>query len=112
MCESDRRQTSRHQSTQEVLVKVLHSEQGGPVDGRIYACTAADISATGLRLRSSVSIAINDQLDLRIRAEEKRFVLAGRACWVVKDGDFISGIRFEEAEGDDTESWNTWVDSL
>jgi len=24
----------------------------------------------------------------------------------------FSGIRFEEAEGDDTESWNAWVDSL
>ena len=112
MSDSERRLAPRYECSQEVLIKVLHSEQGGPVDGRIYACTTADVSATGVRLRSSVPIAINDQLDLRIRADEKQFVLSGRACWVAKEDDYTSGIRFEEGEGDDTQTWNAWVDSL
>ena len=112
MSEDERREAPRFERAHEVLIKVLHSELGGPVDGRIYSCSTADVSVKGVRLHSSVPIAINDQLDLRIRADDRQFVLSGRACWVAKEVEYASGIRFEGAKGDDSQNWLAWVNSL
>ncbi|MEM7407826.1 MAG: PilZ domain-containing protein [Pseudomonadota bacterium] len=106
----DRREAPRLSGQHDVLIKVLHADRGGEVDGRIYTCATDDISRSGLRLTSSVPFPVNGRLDLRLRAGTEQFVLTGRVRWSSFDGEHHSaGIRFEADDGDDAGKWNAWV---
>ena len=113
MSTAERRQAERHTRADEMLIKVLASDTDQEVDGRIYACASADVSASGLRLSSSVALSEGARLDLRLRAGDKRFVLTGVVRWARVDGDaHLAGIEFEASTGDDVNAWRDWVGAL
>ena len=113
MTETDKRAATRHVRAEEMLVKVLSADIDADVDGRIYKCASADVSAGGLRLHSSVPVTQGARLDLRLRAGDVRFVLTGLVRWAQPEGDgCVAGVEVDAAAGDDIEAWTRWVKSL
>ena len=113
MTSEEQRAAARRSRREEMLVKVLSSDTDAEVDGRIYTCTSADVSSRGLRLHSTVPVSSGAQLDLRLRAGERRFVLTGRVRWSQPAGyGCIAGIEFEPVAGDDVDAWMKWVKAM
>jgi hypothetical protein len=109
----EKRQHKRVSSSDRLFVQIVACEEKPSLVGTTISCSAIDVSADGLGIRSNEYIPKGSQLDLwvDIGSRPGKLFLTSDVRWITKKSDsrnsFELGVALHDAPAKDIEEWRS-----
>ncbi|MCK5336445.1 MAG: PilZ domain-containing protein [Gammaproteobacteria bacterium] len=112
---SERRQDARFLVDDNFEIKILFTSDNPRVLGKTFACSAVDVSKSGLQINSEHPLAIKSVLDLSITVKDsnRNYLVTGDVKWCKPTTGFAHaiGIQLKTRSGTttDLDDWKTLI---